>query len=128
VADEIEMLRRGYEAFGRGDFDAIGWDFTDDVEFVGPNSRAPDPVQGRAAVLGLLAGMADRWEGLAWVPEEFVSEGGTVVVLGLMTGTARATGTAASIPFVHVWRVNEGKVRHGRSYTDTAAVAAALSG
>ena len=128
MADDIEMLRRGYEAFGRGDIDGVAGDFTDDVEFVGPNSRAGGPVQGKAAVAGLLTGMGERWEGLTWVPEEFIREGDVIVVLGQMEGTARATGTAARIPFAHVWRVSGGKVRHGRAYTDTAAVVAALGG
>jgi ketosteroid isomerase-like protein len=129
MPDDIEMLRRGYEAFGRGDIDAVVAEFADDVEFVGPNSQqasAAGPYRGKAAVGGLLAGMRERWDGLTWTPEEFVREGGTVVVLGHMEGRARATGTRVRIPFVHVWHVSSGKVRRGQSFTDTAAVAAAL--
>jgi uncharacterized protein len=126
MADDIEMLRGGYQAFGRGDIDAVAEDFTDDVEFVGPGGQAAGAYQGKAAVAGLLAGMGDRWDGLTWAPEEFIREGGTVVVLGHMEGTARATGTRVRIPFAHVWRVSGGKVRHGQAFTDTAAIASAL--
>ena len=128
MADDIDVLRRGYEAFGRGDIEAIAEDFTDDVEFVGPDSRAARDYKGKAAVAGLLAGMGERWDALAWEPEEFIREGGTVVVLGRMAGTARGTGTQVRIPFAHVWRVSGGKVRHGQAFTDTAAIGGALGG
>jgi ketosteroid isomerase-like protein len=126
MPDDIEVLRRGYEAFGRGDIDAVAEDFTDDIEFVGPSGQAAGAYMGKAAVAGLLAGMRARWDDLTWAPDEFVREGETVVVLGHMEGTAKVSGTRVRIPFAHVWRLSGGKTRHGRAYTDTAAVAAAL--
>jgi ketosteroid isomerase-like protein len=129
MPDEIEVLRRGYEAFARGDIDAIVEDFEDDIEFVGPNSQqvaGAGSYAGKAAVAGLFAAMRERWDGLTWTPEEFVREGETVVVLGHMEGRAKATGTALRVPFVHVWRMSGGRVRRGRAFTDTAAVADAL--
>jgi len=129
MADDIEVLRSGYEAFGRGDIEAIVKDFADDVEFVGPNSqRMPGAGahQGKPAVTALLAGMRERWEPLTWSPDEFVREGETVVVLGHMEGRAKDTGTQVKVPFVHIWRMSGGKVRRGQALTDTAVVAAAL--
>jgi ketosteroid isomerase-like protein len=129
VADDIEVLRSGYEAFGRGDIEAIVEDFHDDVEFVGPNSQGvpgAGAYQGKAAVAGLLAGMRERWDALSWSPEEFIREGETVVVLGAMEGRAKGTGTQVTVPFVHIWRMSGGKVRRGQALTDTAVIAAAL--
>ena len=126
MPSNIEVLRDGYEAFGRGDIGGITANFDDDVEFVGPNSqRMPGAGahRGKDAVGALLAGMQERWDGLTWSPDEFVSEGETVVVLGHMEGQAKATGTRVKVPFVHVWRMSGGKVTRGQALTDTAVVA-----
>jgi uncharacterized protein len=129
MADDISVLRSGYDAFNRGDVDGIGATMNDDVEFVGPNSqRMPGAGEhrGRAEVTALLNGMRERWDDLTWSPDEFVSEGGTVVVLGHMTGRAKATGTEVKVPFVHVWRMRGGRAWRGQALTDTAVVASAL--
>ena len=101
MPSNIEVLRDGYQAFGRGDIGAITANFDDDVEFVGPNSQGTPGAgahRGKDAVGALLAGMQERWEGLTWSPDEFVSEGETVVVLGHMEGRAKATGTRVKVP------------------------------
>ena len=57
-----------------------------------------------------------------------MEQGETVVVLGHMEGRARATGRDVTVPFVHVWRMREGKVHRGQAFTDTAALSEALGG
>jgi ketosteroid isomerase-like protein len=129
VPDNLEVLRNGYAAFSRGDIEGVVEGFEEDIEFVGPNSqRTPGagPHQGKQAVAGLLSGMRERWENLTWTPDEFVSEGETVVVLGHMEGKAKPTGAEVKVPFVHVWRMRGGRVRRGQALTDTAVVADAL--
>ena len=39
MAGDREVLESGYQAFNRGDIDAIVENFEDDIEFVGPNSQ-----------------------------------------------------------------------------------------
>jgi uncharacterized protein len=129
MPDNLEVLRSGYAAFSRGDIDGVVEGFEEDIEFVGPNSqRMPGagPHRGKQAVADLLSGMRERWENLSWTPDEFVSEGETVVVLGHMEGKAKATGDEVKVPFVHVWRMRGGRVRRGQALTDTAVVADAL--
>jgi ketosteroid isomerase-like protein len=126
---DVEVLRDGYDAFVRGDIEGITASFAEDIEFVGPNSqRMPEAGthRGREAVGALLAGMRERWDDLTWTPDEFVSEGDTIVVLGHMEGRAKATGTQVKVPFVHIWRMSGGTVRRGQALTDTAVVAEAL--
>jgi ketosteroid isomerase-like protein len=125
----VEILRSGYEAFGRGDIEGITENFAEDIEFVGPNSqRMPGAGthRGRDAVRALLAGMRERWDDQTWSPDEFVSEGETIVVLGHMEGRAKATGMQVKVPFVHIWRMSGGKATRGQALTDTAVVAEAL--
>jgi ketosteroid isomerase-like protein len=129
MAENVEGLRGAYEALGRGDMETVAATWETDIEFDGPNSsRMPGagPHRGKEEVARLFSGMRDRWEGLLFSPDEFVEQGETVVVLGHMEGRAKATGTDVKVPFVHVWRMREGKVARGQALTDTAVVADAL--
>jgi ketosteroid isomerase-like protein len=129
VAENVEILRGAYAAFSRGDMEAVTDIWEADIEFVGPNSsRIPGAGahHGKAEVAPLFTGMRDRWEGLVLSPDEFVEQGETVVVLGHLEGRARATGTDVKVPFVHIWRMREGKAYRGQALTDTAVVADAL--
>ena len=131
MAENVEILRGAYAAFGRGDMEAVADTWEADIEFAGPNSsRMPGagPHRGKAEVARLFTGMRDRWEGLVLSPDEFVEQGETVVVLGHLEGRAKATGTDVKVPFVHVWRMREGKAYRGQALTDTAVVADALGG
>ena len=129
MAENVEVLRGAYEAFNHGDMETVTATWETDIEFVGPDSsRMPGagPHRGKEDVARLFSGMRDRWEGLLLVPDEFVEQGETVVVLGHLEGRAKATGTDVKVPFVHVWRMREGKVRRGQALTDTAVIADAL--
>jgi ketosteroid isomerase-like protein len=48
------------------------------------------------------------------------------VVLGHLEGRAKAAGTDVRVPFVHIWRMRDGKAHHGQALIDTAVVADAL--
>ena len=131
MGENVEVLRSAYEAFGRGDMQAVTATWETDIEYVGPSGgRAPgaDHHRGKEEVARLFSGMRDRWEGLLLSPDEFVEHGGTVVVLGHMEGRAKATGRDVNVPFAHVWRLRDGKVHHGQALTDTAALSEASRG
>ena len=131
MGENVEVLRGAYEAFGRGDMEAVTATWETDIEYVGPSGvRTPgaDPHRGKEEVARLFSGMRDRWQGLLLAPDEFVEQGGTVVVLGHMEGRAKGTGKEVDVPFVHVWRLREGKVYHGQALTDTAALSEASGG
>jgi len=49
-----------------------------------------------------------------------------VIVLGHTSGTARSTGTGFKVPFVHVWRFDNGAPTRVQTLTDTAVIADAL--
>lgn len=67
-----------------------------------------------------------EWDGYQAVPEEFVSDGRSVVAFGTYSGTYRATGRAMVARFVHHWVFEGGVVVRFEQYTDTRLVAAAL--
>jgi ketosteroid isomerase-like protein len=104
MAGNVDVLRGAYQAFGRGDMQAVTETWEADIEFVGPNStRMPGAGthRGKEAVELLFSGMRERWEGLALSPDEFVEQGDTVVVLGhLESGRKpdRASPTRQTLP------------------------------
>ena len=60
-------------------------------------------------------------------PEEFIAKREKVVVLGHFTMRVKATGKLSHSQWVHVWKVDEGKISYMREYVDTLAVSRAYS-
>lgn len=117
-------VRQIYSAFERGDVAAVLAALAPDVRWTeaegfphGGTYTGPE-----AVVHNVLAPLAAEWERFAVLPQEFVAEAGTVVVLGDYSGTWKATGKSFSAPFVHVWKLSGGKVAAFRQHTDTAIV------
>lgn len=60
--------------------------------------------------------------------ERLYEAGEEVVAVGRTRGTARASGRAFDVPFVHVWRVEKGRIRSFHALIDTPAMREALGG
>jgi ketosteroid isomerase-like protein len=131
MAENVDTLRAGYQAFGQGDLDAATENFADDIRWENPNAPSlPNPGvhEGKDAVRELLAQTPQYWDAFRVVPDEFVDAGDTVVVLGHLEGRAKETGKEVKSPFVHVWRMSDGRAKRVQLLSDTALVADALSG
>jgi len=61
-----------------------------------------------------------------FVPEETISDGDRVVVLGRLKGQTRHGGVPLDVPFVHVWTVTDRVLTRMRGFIDTATLARAL--
>lgn len=119
----VELVKDVYEAFARGDLaaaltamaDGIEWHEADGGPYAGVH-RGPDQIA--AKVLGPVAADVPDF---AATPEEVISSGRTVAVIGRYTGTGRATGMKLDLPVVHIWDVHEGKIARFRQFVDGAA-------
>jgi uncharacterized protein len=123
MGTSVEIVRRVYEAFARGDvagvlgrFDpAIEWKeaegflYADRNPYVGPEAVAE-------GVFQRLGSDVDQFRA---VPESVIDGGDTVVVEGRYKGTMRATGTAVDAQFAHVWRLRGDRIVRFQQYTDT---------
>ncbi len=127
MAENVETLKRGYEAFGRGDIEAVFADWHDDVKWEGGNPETPagGEYQGKQEIGSAFGELGEAWDGLKVVPDEFVGEGDTVCVLGHVEGTGKATGQSVKSPFVHVYRFEGGKVNRIQILGDTLTAARA---
>jgi len=126
----LEIVKGIYEAFVRGDIPAVLAVFAPDIEYTeakgfptGGTYHGPE-----AIVESVFKRLGKEWRGFKAIPEEFLSTGDAVVVLGTYSGTYKATGKSFQAPFAHVWWLRGGKATHFRQYTDTLLVNEAVKG
>lgn len=128
--DAVEIVRRSYDAFARGDMDAVVADMHDDIEWQQAQGLPHGGTyHGLAEVRRNVFDPLDRdwWSEFAAVPSEFLDAGAEVVVLGRYRGTARRTGKRLDVPFVHVWSLRGGKAWRFRQFLDTHGWVEALA-
>ena len=128
--ENLDVIRQGYDAFGRGDINALLESFDEQITWVTPGP--PDLAtsgrrSGRQEVAGFFAAVNQLFDVQRFEPKEFLAQGDTVVVLGSETAVARSTGKVIDVDWVHVFKMRNGKVVAFQEFFDTAAVLAALS-
>ncbi|HEX8743298.1 MAG TPA: nuclear transport factor 2 family protein [Thermoleophilaceae bacterium] len=129
MGQNTDVLKQGYEAYGRGDLEGAMENWHDDVRWEGSNSsRVPGngTHEGKEAIAGALAEFAQAYDSVSVVPDEFIEDGDTVVALGHTE--ASKGGRSEKVPFVHIWRFEGGKVKRVQLLTDTAIAAELAEG
>lgn len=106
----VELIRAGYEAWNRGDIDAVVSLANSDFEWVAP----PDLVgarggRGRDDFASYLRSFSEVWDDFRCEPQEFWSAGDTVLVLVRETGRGKLSGARVHHHLVHVWTFREGR-------------------
>jgi uncharacterized protein len=128
MSDNVDVLKRGYDAFNGGDQQTLADVFAEDVRWEGSNDkRVPGAgtFDGRDDALGALGEVVQAFESISSSPDEFIEQDETVVVLGHTEARTNA-GNDIKVPFVHVWRMQDGKIKRGQLLTDTAVILDAL--
>ena len=129
MEQNADLLRRGYAAFADGDLESATEFFADDIRWEGPRiDGLPDSgsFYGKDEVAWMFKQLAQTYgEDMRVIPDEFIQEGNTIVVIGCLE--ASPGGTPLKVPWVHVWRFEDGTATRVRTLTDTALVKEALS-
>jgi ketosteroid isomerase-like protein len=128
--DNVELVRRYYADWNRGDTDSVIAAFATDVEWHGhPRLPEPGPYKGRKEVERWMAQFREAWEQLSAHPVELIDADDSVVALIHMTGRGRGSGVEVQGGVdVHVMTLGEGGVTYFRIYPgDIAAERAGLS-
>ena len=129
VRPNVDVVRRCYEAAGRGDIPALLDLLTDDVEWT---LQGPPAVpfagtrRGREGVAEFFALVGETLEFLQFEPREFVAQGDTVVVLGHERNLITPTGRTFQQEWAHVYGLRNGKIAKFRAFEDTAAYVVAF--
>jgi ketosteroid isomerase-like protein len=125
----LDLVRRGYEAFGRGDIDALLELLTEDIEWTSPGPPELPTAgtrRGRQQVAEFFQAVDQVFEIQRFEPKSFIAQGDVVVVLGSDTASIKATGKVLTDEWAHAFTIRDGKIAAMREYLDTAAVVAEL--
>ena len=129
MGQNTDTLKQAYEAYGSGDLDGAFDNATDDFVWEGPNAEelpGGGRHEGRDAAKQMAAQIPERWDDFSVAPDEWIEDGDTVIVLGHSEGTPQGGGDRMKVPFVHVWRFEDGRQKRVQILTDTKVVADAL--
>ena len=128
--DDVEIVKRSYVAFARGDMAGVLGDMADDIEWQQAQGLPHGGTyHGLAEVRRNIFDPLDEewWDEFSADPDEFLDAGGEVVVLGRYRGIAKGTGKRLDVPFVHVWTLRDDKAVRFRQFLDTAGWNEALA-
>ena len=130
VAQNVDVVQQGYEAFGRGDIPGVLELLTEDVVWTmqGP-SVIPfaGTFRGREGIAEFFTLLDETLEFEQFEPRKFVGQGDTVVVVGYERGLVKPTGRTFEHEWAHVYTLRDGKIATGLFVEDTAALVDALS-
>ena len=122
----VDTARSAYEAFGRGDLEALKEMLSEDGTWL-TSDELPlgGETRGRDAIIGDFAQIPDYWSSFSVEPEEFIDAGDWVVVRG--TQRAGHNGDSFEAPFAHLMKFADGRIVRGEFYADSAKAAKVLA-
>ncbi len=105
-----ELVRSVYDAFGRGDMEALFSKFSDDITFHVPGQTPlSGDHKGKEQLAAFFQQVGERSAGTVRLDVHDVV-GNDEHVLGLANISGQPKGQPLSYPVVHVWHVRGGKV------------------
>ena len=126
----VDVVRKGYEAFGRGDLNGLLALLDEQISWVapGPPELATSGRRtGRQEVGAFFGTLNEIFDIQRFEPTDFIAQGDRVVVLGSETARVRANDAVVDLDWVHVFTLRGGKVVAFQEFFDTAAAVSALS-
>ena len=131
MSDDVEILRRSFEAWNAGDLETLIGMLHPEFEFVPLRSQLDGGAyRGPESMHQFAADTAEEWEYLRIVSDEFQEAGEAILMLGRFNARTRGSGMEIEFPCGWVARMTDGKVRYLRTYSDAqeAREAVGLSG
>ena len=117
----LEVVQRAYEAFGRGDVEAVVAALDQQIEWIEgdvdglPYAGTHHGVE--AVVNNVFAQMPTTYDEFALAPQQWVDGGDTIVMLGEIT--LRKDGREATQRVAQVWTMRSGRAVRFESFSDT---------
>jgi ketosteroid isomerase-like protein len=117
--ENIERARRGYEAFARGDFDAVLDMMDPEIEAHNPPEVPEAGIQrGREAVRRDWEQTIDLFDDFSIEVQRYFDAGDQLVVYLLYRGRGRGSSAEVEVRVVHLLTFREGKAIQLRQYLD----------
>lgn len=124
--ENIQLVRKGYEAFAAGDIEGMLANMSEDIQWETrflPGIPLHGMFAGHAGVRDFKHRLADAYDVLEFVPTDWFGVENMVVVLGYERVQVKSTGKEVYNEWAHVFEVRNGKVVSFQGSNDVAAVA-----
>lgn len=128
----LATVKRAYEFFASNDFGGIMELIRGDSTWTAPGPkdilpwvgtcRGPDEIKAMFDAVGNYAQLT------LFEPREFISNGRTVAVVGYEEGILRPGERKYATDFVHVFEIEDEKIKSYQEYNDTAGLVVAMTG
>ena len=125
--DNVDVVQGAWDAFGRGDIDAV-------LETIAPSAetRLPESLPWGGTYAGpdgfrdFLTKLGDSWDQFSATPQKVLgADDNHVVVLAKTKGRTRAGGTVEASA-VWIYQLRDGKIADAETFGDTARLLEAL--
>ena len=127
--ENVELVRRAYEAWNAGNFDAASELLSPEMEWqMPPNLPESDTWRSKAEVQRGLEDFMESWKELRAEVQELIDAGERVVALVRFRGRSAVTGLEVQGVSVDaaVWTVRDGKLAKVEMYGGTEAALEAV--
>jgi ketosteroid isomerase-like protein len=113
--ENVEVVRRLYEAVGRGDRATVLALYASDVEVDGSRTPLPrmvggDGFQGHEALKTFFRERAEAWEEIEDRCEELIDAGDDVIAVVTVRGRGRSTSIDVETQMAGVWTIKDGRI------------------
>jgi ketosteroid isomerase-like protein len=126
----VELVQKGYDAFGRGDIPGLLALLDDQIVWTTPGpSEVPfaGTRRGPSAVAQFFQTLVSVVDVVRFEPRQFIAKGNQVVVLGDDTSRVKATGKSIEFRWTHVFTIRNDMIVAFEEYGDTSALVAELT-
>jgi ketosteroid isomerase-like protein len=119
-----EIIEGAYASFAQGDVPAALGVMADDIQWTEADGfpLAGTYVGPQAVLEGVFMRLGEIGDDYAVVPEQFVADGDTVVMLGHYAWKHKSSGEPAAVKMAHVWTLDGGKIVTFQQHVDTVRV------
>src|SRR5215212_5708712 len=127
--ENVEIVRRGNDAFNRGDLERFAEGLHPHVEFrdLAHAADAPETIRGAQALLSLLSEWRESFDDFRAEISEHIEAGDHVVCITRWTGRGKASGAVVDVSQVDVYELRQGKIiRATLAYPDKATALEAV--
>jgi ketosteroid isomerase-like protein len=130
--ENVEIVRRAYAAFNRGDAEGLDEVISADCVMDWSQSQGPEKgvYHGLDGAVKWIAAVREAFEEFELAPSEYIGSGDRIVVPTRVTGRGRGSGVAVEASGTTLWDIRNGRVDRLVLYLsrEEALEAAELSG
>jgi ketosteroid isomerase-like protein len=117
--ENVEVVRRAFEAFAQVGLDAMGDFWADDIDYRAIEGALDDrgPMHGKDAVRAHWQDWLDTFDDLKAEPLELIDAADEQVVTVLrFGGRAKQSGVETDLTYANLYTIRDGKIARGREY------------